>query len=63
MDEDDELVIKISRVPWSRMILKEKSVRITTIVNGSLHCRNLFSHKNEGEIHSKVFLRVQIILS
>ena len=36
MDEDDELVIKITRVPWSRMILKKKSVKIPSKVNSKV---------------------------
>ena len=54
MDEDDERVIKITCVPWSRMILKKKSVIITSIVNDNLHYRRMFGHKN-GEMHAKVF--------
>ena len=43
------LAIKITRVPWSLMILWEISVKLTPILNDNLLCRSLLGHKNGRE--------------
>ena len=47
IDNNEELagIKKKTCVSWSHMILREKSVKLTLIVNFDLHCRGLFGHK------------------